>query len=181
MPSFRDKLYFFLSCRCCVLLQEKRRQHYRKQRERKFGLDAALNNPEQFCRDREKDLQRHKNAYQRRKNDPVELQKLQQRKKAYNLKNRRGNLSEEKREEERRKARERRARQMAAMSPEERRKKGRLKYERSKEKIQAAREATATSITDSSSDGQLPNKEEDSLSDIPLVDFFGAPYDLPEF
>ena len=160
-------------------MQEKRQKQYRKQRE-KFGLDAALNNPEKFCADRKKDLQRHKDAYQRRKNDPVELQKLQKRKKEYNMKNSRGNLSEEKREEQRRKARERLARQMAAMSPEERRKKERLKYERKKEKKQAAREATATSITESSSDGQLPNTEEDSLSDNPLVDYFGAPYDLPE-
>ena len=180
MPSFRDE-QFFLSCRCCVLLQEKRRKQNRKQGVKRFGLEAALNNPEKYCKDREKELQRHKDAYQRRRNDPVELQKLQQRKKDYNMKNRRGNLSEEKREEERRKARERHARQMAAMSPEERRKKERLKYERRKEKKRAAREATATSITHSSSDGQLPNTEEDSLSDNPLVDYFGAPYDVPEF
>ena len=57
----------------------------------------------------------------------LNCKKLQQRKKDYNMKNRRGNLLEEKREEERRKARERRARQMAGMSPDERRKTERLK------------------------------------------------------
>ena len=135
-------------------MQEKRRQKYRDAREKKFGLKALLSNPEKWCDDTEKEKQRHKDAYQKRKKDPAKFQILQRRKRAYNAKNRRANLSKEKKEEERRKSRERYARWVANTSKEEQRKKGKLKYERRKEKKRAA----------------------NSLCDNPLIDYFGKPH-----